>query len=187
MKYIFLIYNKNMRLFIASCLWISFLLGGCQSNEKSSSNSNDNTAILNAARVVIRNSGKCALITLNNEGHPQVRTMDAFEPEADFTVWMGTNPKSRKVDQIKNDPRVTLYYFDKNENGYVSIYGTAELINDQTEKDIRWKEEWKNFYPDRKENYLLIKVTPARLEVINYDKGISGDSITWRPSVVNFK
>jgi hypothetical protein len=34
---------------------------------------------------------------------------------------------------------------------------------------------------------LLIKVTPARLEVINYDKGISGDSITWRPSVVNFK
>lgn len=112
--------------------------------------------------------------------------MDAFEPEENFTVWLATNPNSRKVDQIKSNPHVTLYYSDKNENGYVSIYGMAELINDQTEKDNRWKEEWKNFYPDRQKNYLLIKVTPTRLEVINYNKGINGDSVTWQPAVVNF-
>jgi general stress protein 26 len=175
-----------MRLFLAVCLWISFLLGACQSHEKSQPDSNDSAAILTAAREVIQNSEKCAFITLDKKGYPQVRTMDAFEPEDDFTVWMATNPNSRKVDQIKNDPHVTLYYSDKNENGYVSIYGIAELVNDQAEKDNRWKEAWKDFYPDRKENYLLIKVTPTRLEVINYNKGINGDSVTWQPAVVNF-
>jgi len=175
-----------MRLFFTVCLWISFLLGGCQSHEKPQTDSKDRAVILTAAREVIQNSGKCAFITLDKKGHPQVRTMDAFEPEADFTVWMATNPNSRKVDQIKSNPHVTLYYSDKNENGYVSIYGMAELVNDQTEKDNRWKEEWKNFYPDRQENYLLIKVTPTRLEVINYNKGIHGDSVTWQPAVINF-
>ncbi|MBP9927235.1 MAG: pyridoxamine 5'-phosphate oxidase family protein [Cyclobacteriaceae bacterium] len=175
-----------MRLFFTVCLWISFLLGGCQSHEKPQTDSKDRAVILTAAREVIQNSGKCAFITLDKKGHPQVRTMDAFEPEADFTVWMATNPNSRKVDQIKSNPHVTLYYSDKNENGYVSIYGMAELVNDQTEKDNRWKEEWKNFYPDRQENYLLIKVTPTRLEVINYNKGINGDSVTWQPAVINF-
>jgi len=175
-----------MRSFLAVSLGGFFLLGGCQSHEKSQPDSHDRATLLTAARGVIQNSGKCAFITLDKNGHPQVRTMDAFEPEENFTVWLATNPNSRKVDQIKSDPHVTLYYSDKNENGYVSIYGMAELINDQTEKDNRWKEEWKNFYPDRQKNYLLIKVTPTRLEVINYNKGINGDSVTWQPAVVNF-
>ena len=50
-------------------------------------------------------AGTCTLITLDQEGRPRARVMDAFLPEDDFTVWFGTNPKSRKVAQIKNDPR----------------------------------------------------------------------------------
>jgi general stress protein 26 len=90
------------------------------------------------------------------------------------------------VSQIRNNPNVTLYYTDKNENGYVSIYGTAELVNDQQEKDNRWKEEWKDFYPNRTDGYLLIKVVPTRLEVINYSRGINGNPETWQPAVVYF-
>ena len=36
------------------------------------------------------------------------------------------------------------------------IYGIADIINDSEEKENRWKEEWEGFYPDSKENYLLI-------------------------------
>lgn len=131
-----------------------------------------------AARELINRVGKCALITLDESGHPQVRTMDPFEPEQNFTIWLATNPKSRKVIQIENNPAVTLYYKD-GDNGYVSIYGTAELINDRAAKDQHWKQEWEEFYPDREEGYLLIKVKPLRLEIIDYASGIRGDSITW--------
>lgn len=143
--------------------------------------------LLKAAREIIKSAGNVALITQDGSGVPQVRTMDPFAPEEDFTVWLATNPSSRKVQQIKNNPQVTLYYPDKSDKGYVVIHGTAELINDQKEKDTRWKDEWKSFYTNRTDAYLLIKVTPHYLELINYNHGISGDPKTWQPAVVRFK
>jgi general stress protein 26 len=145
------------------------------------------SVILNAAREIIDNSGKCALITQDEKGMPQVRTMDPFSPEGDFTVWLATNPNSRKVKQIRSNPSVTLHYQDKDENGYVTIHGKAVLVNDQKEKDKRWKEEWKTYYTNRSDAYLLIKVIPDYLEVINYKRGINGDSKTWQPARLTMK
>ncbi len=143
--------------------------------------------LLNAAREIINSAGKVALITQDEDGIPQIRTMDPFDPETDFTVWLATHPNTRKVQQIKNNPSVTLYYPDKMDKGYVVIHGIAELVNDQKEKDTRWKSEWKNFYANRTDAYLLIKVTPHYLELINYNRGISGDPKTWQPAMVRFK
>jgi general stress protein 26 len=143
--------------------------------------------LLYAAREIMISSRKCALITQDENGVPQVRTMDPFSPESDFTVWFATNPKSRKVEQIKNNASVTIYYPDKKDKGYVVIHGTAELVYDQKEKDARWKKEWKNFYTNRTDQYLLIKVTPHYLEFINYNRGISGDPATWQPVRIDFR
>ncbi len=143
--------------------------------------------LLDAAREIITSAGKVALITQDENGIPQIRTMDPFEPETDFTVWLATHPNTRKVQQIKNNTSVTLYYPDKKDKGYVVIHGKAELVNDQKEKDSRWKDEWKNFYANRTDAYLLIKVTPHYLELINYNRGISGDPLTWQPAMVRFK
>lgn len=143
--------------------------------------------LLDAAREMILSAKKCGVITQDEQGVPQVRTMDPFSPEDDFTVWLATHPNTRKVQQIKNNPNVTLYYPDKNDKGYVTIHGVAELVNDQKEKDRRWKNEWKNFYANRTDGYLLIKVTPHYLELINYNRGISGDPKTWQPAMVKFR
>ena len=128
----------------------------------------------------------CALITLDEENRPRVRAMDPFLPESDFTVWFGTNPNSRKVAQIKNNSKVTLYYLEKGSTGYVMIHGNATLVNNQEEKDTRWKEEWEAFYPNRTEDYLLIKVTPIWMEVVSYTYNILGDPVIWEPPVVFF-
>ena len=111
--------------------------------------------------------------------------MDPFSPEEDLTVWFGTNPKSRKVDQIKHDPRVTLYYFDQNTAAYVMIQGNAQLVNDQETKRKYWKKQWTAFYPDNDENYLLIKVKPNWLELVSYKHGVEGDSIHWTPPKID--
>jgi general stress protein 26 len=166
--------------------FLASLCVSCSSEPKSQPESGNREQILNAAREIIQASGKCALITLDDNNLPQVRTMDPFEPETNFTIWLATNPKSRKVNQIKNNPNVTLYYSDKKDNGYVSIYGIAELVIDDKEKEKRWKEEWEEFYPNRSDDYLLIKIAPTRLEVINYSAGISGNPDTWQPAVVYF-
>jgi general stress protein 26 len=142
--------------------------------------------LMDAAREIMSSAESCALITIDQEGRPRVRAMDAFDPEEDFTVWFGTNANSRKVDQIKNNPKATLYYLEKGSAGYVMISGTAELVDDQKEKENRWKPEWEAFYPENRENYLLIKFTPEWMEVVSYTYGIHGDPESWEPTKVNF-
>lgn len=145
-----------------------------------------NNKLIIAAREIMTSAKTCALITLDHEGSPRVRTMDPFLPESDFTVWFGTNPKSRKVDQIKKDPRVTLYYLQSDGSGYVMIHGTAQIVNNQKEKEKRWKVEWESFYPNKSEDFMLIKVSPEWMEVISYAHGVVGDPITWETPRVIF-
>jgi general stress protein 26 len=140
-----------------------------------------------AAGEIMSDAATCALITLDAKGRPRVRAMDPFLPEQDLTVWLATNPKSRKVAQIENDPRVTLYYLDGDLSGYVMIHGSAELIDDETEKARHWKDEWETFYPNYPDDYLLIKVLPEWMEIVSYSRGMVGESVTWRPPIVKIR
>ena len=147
---------------------------------------NTENQLKSAAQEIMLASKSCALITQDENGISRVRTMDPFTPEADFVVWFGTNSNSSKVEHIKNNPNVTLYYLNPDNTGYVTIQGTAEVVNDPQEKESRWKEEWKNFYPNRPEGYLLIKVSPKWMEVVSEKHGIIGDSISWKAQRVTF-
>jgi general stress protein 26 len=145
-----------------------------------------NIKLKDAAREIMAEAELCALVTLDDSNSPMVRVMSPFLPEDDFTVWLGTNPKSRKVNQIKKNPNVTLYYLAQDASGYVVIRGKAQLVDDQEEKDNRWKEEWKAFYANKTDSYLLIKVKPRQMEIVSYKHGILGDEESWTPPVVNF-
>jgi general stress protein 26 len=66
------------------------------------------------------------------------------------------------------------------------LHGIAQLVDDQKEKEKRWKDEWEDFYPNKTEDYLLIKVSPIWMEVSSTTRGIIGDTITWQPPSVLF-
>ncbi len=141
-------------------------------------------ALIVAAREIIATARYCALITLDSRGRAHARTMDPFPPDDNLVIWFGTNPKSRKVAEIRRHHRVTLYYFDGAGAAYVTISGVARLVNDPQEKGRHWKDEWKTFYPDREKGYLLIAVTPETLEVVSEKNGIVGDAVRWTPPAV---
>jgi general stress protein 26 len=137
-----------------------------------------------AAREIMAAQTYCALITIDETGRPQVRTMNPFPPEEDMTVWFATNTRSRKVREIRHDPRVTLYYSDhKTAIGYVALAGHAVLVEDMQEILKRKRAYWDQAFPGLK-NLVLIKVVPERLDVLNYKAGTNPDSETWRtPSI----
>ena len=143
--------------------------------------------LITTARIIMEAARYCALITLDTAGHPDVRIMDPFSPDDDMVVWLGTNLNSRKVKQISSDSRVTLYYQAPNEAGYALIKGQADIVDDTLKKQMYWKEEWGIFYSEDKSNYTLIKVIPDKLEIIDYQNGISSDSKTWAVPFVEFK
>src|SRR3989442_2076911 len=147
----------------------------------------DRERLLATAREIMKTARYCALITLDSNGRPQARTMDPFPTEENMVVWLGTNPNSRKVAEILHSDHVTLYYFVSEDQAYVAISGRARIVRDARAKARYWKDEWKNFYPDREKDYVLISVIPQKLEVINVKKGIiGGNSITWAPPAVTF-
>jgi general stress protein 26 len=146
----------------------------------------DRATLLKVAREVMEKARYCALVTNAEGGYPQARAIDAFPPEADLTVWIATNPVTRKVAEIRRDPRVTLYYYETSGPGYVTLQGKATIVSDPAEKAKRWKEDWKDFYVDgnRGDDYVLIRVTPVRLEVVSHPHGILNDKASWRPPSV---
>jgi general stress protein 26 len=106
--------------------------------------------------------------------------MDPFLPEDNFTVWMGTNPKSLKVSQIQKNKLVSLYYFDKESAGYITLQGVATIVNTRDKKEQYWKKEWKNFYKNTTTDYVLIKFVPNKATIISEKHQVLGDSITWK-------
>jgi general stress protein 26 len=143
--------------------------------------------LLAVSREIMKSAGYCSLLTLDGSGRPQARIMDPFAPDEGMVVWLGTTRMSRKVEQIRNDPRVTLFYFDSDSMSYVTLLGIASLVDDPEEKSRHWKEGWEAFYPGDKENYLLIQVVPNRLEVLSIAHEIGGDPVTWTPQSLEFE
>lgn len=169
----------------ASWLFIALLMAPIQINGQEPKKwSRDQ--LISTAREIMTTTRYCALITTDARGVTHARTMDAFAPDEQMTIWLATNPRSRKAAEIRRHPRVTLYYFDPENQAYVTINGIARLVNDAREKSRHWKDEWKAFYPNRDRDYLLIEVTPARLEVVNTKTGVVGDARTWQAPAVTF-
>lgn len=134
-------------------------------------------------RRLIAGARYATLVTLDESGAPRSRTVQPSPPERDFTVWLATNPRTRKVQDITRDARVVLHYFDPVRMGYVSLVGKARVVRDRPTKDAHWDKSWSTFYPDRDTSVVLIGVTPERLEIVSDKDGITGDKATWRPPV----
>jgi general stress protein 26 len=146
----------------------------------------DQAKVLEAAREIMTAQTYCALITLDESGRPQIRTMNPFPPDESMVVWMATNTNTRKVQEIKRDPRVSLYYADHSKaTGYVAVTGRAELVDDMKEVLKRKRAYWDQAFPGLK-NIVLIKVVPEQLDIVNYKHGLTGAQGTWRSPSITF-
>ncbi|MGA1108082.1 MAG: pyridoxamine 5'-phosphate oxidase family protein [Pseudomonadales bacterium] len=137
-------------------------------------------SLLSEMRQVMKDAGYPALITVDEQGQPRARTVDAFAPDASMTIWVATRPNTRKVAQIQSNSAVTLYYFDASSRSYVTLMGEAELIDDEaTKKDKRRDRDGDRLYPDFPNDYLLIKIKPSYVEALI--PSYRGDPHTWAP------
>lgn len=175
--------------FLSGLLAVGILtIGGCGTRVAATAPSPpDDASRIAAARRMMIGTRYCALITVDEDGQPQARTIDPSPPDARMVVWFATNPATRKVRQIERDPRVTLYYFDERSPGYVTVIGTASVVADSEAKQKRWLEKWAPFYPGGAAAAVVFEVTPRRIEIVDLARGIVGDTQTWAPPSVDIK
>ena len=53
--------------------------------------------------------------------------------------------------------------------GYASLSGTVEVVTDLGARKRLWRDDWTRYFPDGPtEGYVLLKVTPTRIEVLDF-------------------
>lgn len=142
--------------------------------------------ILIAAREIIKGTTYCGLVTIDSTGQPQIRTMNPFPVNDELIIWFATSRSSRKVREIKGNPKVCVYYANHiSANGYVNITGTAEVLDDK-ELLIKMKRDYWETIPNWQNNFVLIKIVPKTIEVINYKHGLTNDPNTFKAPTIIF-
>ncbi len=142
-------------------------------------------SIIVAAHEIIKETTFCALATTDSTGQPHIRTMNPFPANDELITWFATSRTSRKVREIKSNPKVCVYYANHNSaKGYIAITGIGEVIDDK-ELLIKMKRDYWNGIPNWQNTFVLIKITPKTMEVINYKHGLNNDPNTFKaPSII---
>jgi general stress protein 26 len=145
-------------------------------------------SVITAARDIIQKAHHCTFVTSGEDGQPQARIVDPIAPDASFTIWFATNPLTRKVNQVRRNPKVTLLCFDASTSSYVTVLGRGDLVTDSAEKRRHWKADWASIYPKGagSDDFMLIRITPARVEIVSESRGMIGDAKTWLPLSIDF-
>ena len=155
----------------------------------------DARALLDSARALMVADTNVALISVDGAGQPRVRTVRAFldpvdpaRPASGATVWVMTRLSTRKVDQIRAHPQVTLYFNEDNATRYVSIMGNAVVHTDPEHPGAKrhYDAEYARFFwPDFPRDFVMLEVRPRWLEYMSPGTRPAVDS--WRPQAVVFE
>jgi len=86
--------------------------------------------------------------SVDSEGYPNVKAMlQPRKREGIKTIYFSTNTSSMRVSQFRENPKACIYFCDKRFFRGVMLKGTMEVLEDQTFKDMIWREGDTMYYP----------------------------------------
>lgn len=107
----------------------------------------------------------CMLTTIDG-GQLRSRPMSTQQFEFDGDLWFFTRDNTHKADEVAKDPRVNVAYSKPDDNRYVSVSGTAEIVKDRAKMEELWSPILKAWFPDGLEDphICLLKVGVEQAE-----------------------
>jgi general stress protein 26 len=107
-----------------------------------------------------------AMLTTIDGGTLRSRPMQTQEAEFDGDLWFFTSTDTHKTDEIEKDNRVNVAYASPGDNTYVSVSGTASLVNDKEKIEELWNPILKAWFPKGLDDptLILLKVSVEQAE-----------------------
>jgi len=98
---------------------------------------------------LIRNIKFAMFTTRDGNGHLHSRPMTTQNQgiEADEGLWFFMSKSGDPVKELKADPIVNLVYADPSEDTYVSVSGTAAMLEDGAKKKQLWNKLAEAWFP----------------------------------------
>lgn len=87
------------------------------------------------------------MTTIDTDGVLRSRPMSTQESEVTDALWFFTSDQTHKTDEIKKDNRVNLSYAKPDDNEYISVSGTAEIVKDKAKMEELWNPILKAWFP----------------------------------------
>jgi general stress protein 26 len=132
--------------------------------------------VKNLGLELIENSTAAYLTTIDYEGYPITRAMfnlrnkEQFpefsqffaKQDNEFMIYISTNTSSSKVEHIKKNPKIAVYFCDPEDFKGIMFGGQAEIVDDPKIKQKIWLDWWTRYYPEGLEDpdYTLLKLNP---------------------------
>jgi len=125
---------------------------------------------------LMTNTFICQLTTIDAAGFPHTSAMNnlryareypslvgLFEgQDNDFVLYLSTNMQSPKIERMRTNPKVSVYFGDSDRFVGLMLGGEIEIIMDRSLKNRIWQKGWRMYYPNGSEGpeYGVIKLVP---------------------------
>ncbi|GCE13068.1 pyridoxamine 5'-phosphate oxidase family protein [Tengunoibacter tsumagoiensis] len=109
---------------------------------------------------------RIAMMTTHEpDGSLHSRPMATQEIEFDGDLWFFTQASTPKVEELQREHHVNIAYIGSDDNLFVSVSGTAQLIRDRQKIKDLWKPFFKAWFPKGEDDpdlaLLKVRVTDA--------------------------
>jgi len=117
-------------------------------------------------RELIKDIDFAMLTTVSEDGTLISRPMSTQQAEFDGDLWFFTSAPTGKTEDIAREQQVNVAYAQPDKQNYVSVSGTAILVNDRAKMAELWSPIYKAYFPEGLDdpNLRLIKVVVDKAE-----------------------
>ncbi|MGD2065064.1 MAG: pyridoxamine 5'-phosphate oxidase family protein [Dehalococcoidia bacterium] len=118
---------------------------------------------------IMRDNYLFASLSTSDGDQPRVRTVSPII-EDDMSIWVTTRSTSRKVKQLRENPKICLAFVEPPEGDKAAaVIGEAQIIPDIEKKERVWKLAPFDLYehfPDGPDSsdFCLLKIIPEKIE-----------------------
>jgi general stress protein 26 len=135
---------------------------------------------------LIENSDTAFISTIGIDGFPQTRVVfnlrnkekypglaEIFENQKnDFFIYFTTSTSSSKIEQIRKNSSVSVFFCNSKDFHSLMLAGKAEIVDDPEIKKVLWQDGWEIYYPKGIDDpdYSIVSFAPV------YGKGWCKDT-----------
>ncbi len=127
----------------------------------------DHNEEIKKLRELVKDIDTGMLTTIDEDGTLHSRPMSTNgEIESDGSLWFFTYASSHKVTEVEQHQQVNVSFSAPNKQRYVSMSGTAQLVQDDSKIEELWKPELQAWFPKGLDepDIALLKVNVQKAE-----------------------
>ena len=145
---------------------------------------------LQKLRGLVKDIDFCMLTTVDENGDLHSRPMSSNgDIDENGEIWFFTNASSLKVSEIAKLPKVNVSFADPDNQRYVSVTGTAQLVRDREKIKELWRPEFKMWFPEGKDDpeIALLRVNLEKAEYWDSPSSTIGYALSFVSSLITGK